>query len=68
MSYDLISKLFLPSFDNPILRIGDDAGIITVPDESAQDGYRIAISTDSHVVMPSSFRVVILVDLQFVVL
>jgi hydrogenase expression/formation protein HypE len=55
MSYDLISKLFLPSFDNPILRIGDDAGIITVPHASTDVDYRIAVSTDSHVVLPLFF-------------
>ena len=55
MSFDLISKLFLPSFDNPILRIGDDAGIITVPHAITDVDCRIAVSTDSHVVMPLFF-------------
>ncbi len=54
MSYDLISKVFLASFDNSILRIGDDAGAITIPDQGS-DGSRLAISTDSHVVMPLFF-------------
>ncbi|MBI4674175.1 MAG: hydrogenase expression/formation protein HypE [Chloroflexi bacterium] len=49
LSQDLITKLFLPSFDNPILRAGDDAGVI------ALDAARLAISTDSHVVAPLFF-------------
>jgi hydrogenase expression/formation protein HypE len=55
MSYDLISKIFLPPFDNPILKTGDDAGIIIVPNDSSQAGSKLAISTDSHVVMPLIF-------------
>jgi hydrogenase expression/formation protein HypE len=55
MSYDLISKIFLPPFDNPILRTGDDAGIMLIPDERGEDGSKLAISTDSHVVMPLFF-------------
>ena len=55
MSYDLISKVFLSSFDNPVLKIGDDAGLITLPGEESIIGARLAISTDSHVVMPLFF-------------
>ena len=55
MSYDLISKIFLPSFDNPILREGDDAGIIIIPNDASGVGSKLAISTDSHVVMPLFF-------------
>ena len=55
MSYDLISKIFLPQFDNSILRMGDDAGIINVPDYTGGISSRLAISTDSHVVMPLFF-------------
>jgi hydrogenase expression/formation protein HypE len=55
MSYDLISKIFLPAFDNPILKTGDDAGIMIVPSESTSVGSRLAISTDSHVVTPLFF-------------
>jgi hydrogenase expression/formation protein HypE len=55
MSYDLISKIFLPPFDNPILRTGDDAGIISIPNAPSDPGSRLAISTDSHVVMPLFF-------------
>lgn len=49
LSHDLIARLFLPPFDNPILRAGDDAGII------ALNGARLALSTDSHVVAPLFF-------------
>ena len=50
MSQDLISGLFLPPFDNPILRAGDDAGVF-----EANSQTRLAISTDSHVVWPLFF-------------
>jgi hydrogenase expression/formation protein HypE len=50
LSQDLIGDLFLPPFDNPILRASNDAGII----EFDQD-FRLAISTDSHVVWPLFF-------------
>lgn len=50
MSHDLISSLFIPAFDNPILRAGNDAGISEVI-----PGLRLAISTDSHVVWPLFF-------------
>ncbi len=55
MSYELISKLFLPEFDNPILRTGDDASIMFIPNAQAEPGSRLAISTDSHVVTPLFF-------------
>jgi hydrogenase expression/formation protein HypE len=55
MSYDLISKVFLPSFENPILRTGDDAGLITILEFGSNMGEKLAISTDSHVVMPLFF-------------
>jgi hydrogenase expression/formation protein HypE len=49
LSHDLITKLFLPPFDNPILRAGDDAGVVEIA------GGRLALSTDSHVVTPLFF-------------
>ena len=55
MSYELISNIFMPPFDNPILRSGDDAGVLNIPTGSDLDGIRLAISTDSHVVMPLFF-------------
>jgi hydrogenase expression/formation protein HypE len=55
MSYDLISKIFLPPLDNPILRAGDDAGVMFIPNNVNEPGSRLAISTDSHVVMPLFF-------------
>jgi hydrogenase expression/formation protein HypE len=50
LSSDLIEKLFLPPFDNPALRAGNDAGVV-------QPGpyERLAVSTDSHVVWPLFF-------------
>ena len=47
MMNDLIRKTFLPSLDNPILRVGDDAGVVQ-PNACTQ----LAISTDCHVVWP----------------
>ena len=50
MSHDLITRLFYPPFDNPVLRAGDDAGVV-----QANNLTRLAISTDSHVVWPLFF-------------
>lgn len=50
MMQELIEKVFLPPLDNPILRIGDDAGVC-FPSEMT----RLAMSTDSHVVWPLFF-------------
>lgn len=49
LSHDLIKTYFLPAFDNPALRAGNDAGIV------ALDATRLAISADSHVVAPLFF-------------
>jgi len=51
MSRDLIYRHFLPSFDNPVLAAGNDAGAI----QFGKD-LRLAVSTDSHVVWPLFFR------------
>jgi len=50
MTHDLIRKVFLPYFDNPILKTGDDSAII-----SFSTGSKFAITTDSHVVDPLFF-------------
>ena len=50
MSHDLVAKLFLPSFNSPALRAGDDAGVV-----QPSPCTRLAISTDSHVVTPLFF-------------
>ena len=50
LSQELINDLFLPPFDNIVLRAGNDAGIVDLPPDS-----RLAISTDSHVVWPLFF-------------
>ena len=50
MSHDLIARLFLPPLDNPILRAGDDSGVVDI-----STGTRLAISTDAHVVSPLFF-------------
>lgn len=50
MSQDLINSIFMPPFDNPALRAGDDAAVVIPGQET-----RLAISTDSHVVSPLFF-------------
>jgi hydrogenase expression/formation protein HypE len=50
MMNDLIRDTFLPPLDNPILRVGDDAGAVK-PNPYTQ----LAISTDCHVVSPLFF-------------
>ncbi|HLF28715.1 MAG TPA: hydrogenase expression/formation protein HypE [Anaerolineae bacterium] len=50
LSHDLIKRVFLPPFDNAVLRAGDDAGVV-----QANTCTRLAISTDSHVVWPLFF-------------
>jgi hydrogenase expression/formation protein HypE len=49
LSADLLQKLFLPAFDNPILSRLDDQAILTV------NGTRLAFTTDSFVVKPLFF-------------
>lgn len=50
LSHDLFRKVFLPYFDNPALRAGDDAASLSL------DGCpKLAVSTDSHVVLPLFF-------------
>lgn len=50
LSHDLIAERFLPAFDNPVLRTGDDAGVVKL-----NACTQLAISTDSHVVKPLFF-------------
>ncbi len=50
LMHDLIAKMFLPAFDNPLLRAGDDAAVVRLSACS-----RLALSTDSHVVSPLFF-------------
>ena len=46
---DLVSKLFLPAFNNAFLGAGDDGAVLPAP------GGQLVISTDSHVVFPLFF-------------
>src|SRR5512136_1265045 len=50
LMHDLIARTFLPAFDNPLLRAGDDAAVFGLTACS-----RLALSTDSHVVYPLFF-------------
>lgn len=49
MAHDLISKVFLPAFDNPALAAGDDGAVLSLPPG------RLVVSVDSHVVTPLFF-------------
>jgi len=49
-AHELITRLFLPHFDNPILRTLDDQGVFQV------DGRKLALTTDTYVVVPLFFR------------
>ena len=40
LSQDLIGDLFLPPFDNPVLRASNDAGVVEL-----SNGRRLAVST-----------------------
>lgn len=50
LSHDLIAKLFLPNFHNPILARLDDSALIEL-----ETGTRLAFTTDSYVVSPLFF-------------
>lgn len=50
MTHDLVRKAFLPCFDNPALRAGNDAGVVRIDDNT-----RLAVSTDMHTVQPLFF-------------
>ena len=50
LSHDLIEKIFLPHFDNPILACLDDSALIEL-----ETGPRLAFTTDSYVVSPLFF-------------
>jgi hydrogenase expression/formation protein HypE len=49
MMHDLIREVFLPAFDNPLLRQGNDQAVFENP------GSRLAFTTDSYVVQPVVF-------------
>ncbi len=50
LTHRLVRKIFLEAFDNPVLRRGDDAAVVTVP-----AGGRLAVTTDAHIVAPLFF-------------
>jgi len=49
LMHQLISKLFLPAFQNPLLAAQHDASVFEI------DGQRLALTTDSYVVRPLFF-------------
>jgi len=50
MMADLIKDIFYPPLANAALLAGDDAGVVEI-----SDGFRLAVSTDAHVVSPLFF-------------
>jgi hydrogenase expression/formation protein HypE len=50
LTHRLIRDVFLPAFDNPALRRGDDAAVV----ETESSG-RLAVTTDAHIVAPLFF-------------
>ena len=54
LMHDLITRHFLPYFDNPILQAGDDAGLLQFVFDG-KNTLRLSFSTDSHVVTPLFF-------------
>ena len=50
LTEELISRIFYPCFENPALRQGNDSAALAL-----ENGARIAVSTDAHVVWPLFF-------------
>lgn len=55
MMHRLIKEIFLPSLGNPILNMGNDAGVIISTIQENHPRYSLVVSTDSHVVWPLTF-------------
>jgi hydrogenase expression/formation protein HypE len=51
---ELIECLFYPPLQNPLLLQGDDAAVISFRDQF-EEGERMAVSTDAHIVQPLFF-------------
>jgi hydrogenase expression/formation protein HypE len=58
LSQELIEELFLPAFSNPALSRMDDSAVLELAprDASGGPGYRLAVTTDAHVVKPLFFQ------------
>lgn len=50
ISAQLVDELFVPAFDNPYLRQGNDGALLDVP-----PGHRLVMATDAHVISPLFF-------------
>jgi hydrogenase expression/formation protein HypE len=50
MTHELINRIFMPRFSNPILSVGDDSAQINL-----EINKKVAVTTDSHVVHPLFF-------------
>lgn len=49
LTHELVEKIFLPAFDNPLLRQAHDGAVASLPHR------KIAVTTDSYVVQPLFF-------------
>ncbi len=52
-SAQLVQAIFLPAFDNPALRAGDDGAVLDLP--PLPPGHRLVLATDGHVITPRRF-------------
>src|SRR5262245_14239780 len=55
LTADLVQRLFLPAFDNPVLGALEDQAIVSWPGGESPDDARLALTTDSFVVRPIFF-------------
>jgi hydrogenase expression/formation protein HypE len=55
LTADLVQRLFLPAFDNPVLSALEDQAVLSLPGQAAVDGACLAFTTDSFVVRPIFF-------------
>lgn len=55
LTADLVRRLFLPAFDNPILRALEDQAVLSLNGHPQATGPRLAFTTDAFVVQPIFF-------------
>jgi hydrogenase expression/formation protein HypE len=55
LSHDLVDRIFVRHFSNPVLLRLDDAAVVEVSERGSRDFPRLALSTDSYVVSPLFF-------------
>jgi hydrogenase expression/formation protein HypE len=55
LTAELVCRLFVPAFENPVLSALEDQAVVSVPGVTGTDGSRLAFTTDSFVVRPIFF-------------